>query len=135
MLINEEDPESRNIVLPYLSVECFFEPLKMKQRCKSQTSGAQLKRLGTGIYSFQTAQKVNWYAAHRSFIWVATGQPLGSYTNWSPGQPAQPAGVEEHCGEYMYRDAPKPAWNDRGCTATGPFICEVNAPCKCYAGV
>ncbi|KAF4527084.1 hypothetical protein B566_EDAN015356 [Ephemera danica] len=76
---------------------------------------------------------LNDLAVDRSFNWVATGQPLGGYTNWSPGQPA---GTGEHCGEYMYRDAPRPAWNDRSCTDwTGPFICEVNAPCKCYAGV
>ncbi|KAF4531205.1 hypothetical protein B566_EDAN019261, partial [Ephemera danica] len=68
-------------------------------------------------------------APRTSFSWVATGLPLGSYRNWSPTQPSGPA--NENCVEYMYRDAPRPAWNDRDCATLGRFICEVNLPCKC----
>jgi hypothetical protein len=75
---------------------------------------------------------LNALAQAMSYNWVATGKPLGSYTNWSTN-PNQPDG-DGPCGEYMFRDTPKPSWNDRGCTTwTGPFICEVNYPCKCYA--
>ncbi|KAF4527085.1 hypothetical protein B566_EDAN015357 [Ephemera danica] len=126
-LPNEVD-DSRSL-LPRPTLECLWEPVSMKQRCQTKmTNGLALVALVRTSFFWTGLNDLG--SPRLSFSWVATGQPLGGYTNWSPGQPAGPA--TENCGEYMYRDAPRPAWNDRDCATPGRFICEVNLPCKCY---
>ncbi|KAF4518369.1 hypothetical protein B566_EDAN007096 [Ephemera danica] len=71
---------------------------------------------------------LNSLATQKSFTWIANGEELGNFRFWGPKQPDFGS---ELCGEYMYRDAEKPMWNDRSCTTRGRFICEARAEASC----
>lgn len=54
------------------------------------------------------------------WMWMASGQSVEAYTNWSMGEPNNRDG-EESCIE-MYVSTR--SWNDRNCDVENFFVCE-----------
>ncbi|XP_066273397.1 uncharacterized protein [Branchiostoma lanceolatum] len=53
------------------------------------------------------------------------GEPFGSFSDWSPGEPNQ-AGGNEDC--LVLFESPRDNWNDQGCATKQKFICQIHLP-------
>jgi hypothetical protein len=60
--------------------------------------------------------------------WLHAGQPLATFTNWTPGQPDDADGIEndeQDCAVMQGPAGTSPGtWNDRACMYAYAYVCE-----------
>ncbi|KAJ8031853.1 Collectin-12 [Holothuria leucospilota] len=113
---------------------------KAMNKCSSLEEGAHLvfieseqenravSRLALGVSCLKKAEwwiGLNDKDAEDSWKWNDT--PV-NYTNWNNGEPN--GNKTENCGEFKRWKDDNAWWNDRRCSKTNQFICEMDAPAK-----
>lgn len=73
--------------------------------------------------SMPGSRLASWARADVEGTWEWTDGTPATYTEWGVGEPNDSGG--EDCAE-MYGSAN--AWNDLGCTAVKPYVCEKVVP-------
>ncbi|XP_078615024.1 perlucin-like [Branchiostoma floridae x Branchiostoma japonicum] len=59
-----------------------------------------------------------------TFVWE-DGTPLTGWSNWGPGEPSSGRGSAEDCVEWRAEYGNK--WNDRSCSVSTYYVCQVSA--------
>ncbi|XP_078578923.1 uncharacterized protein LOC144863535 [Branchiostoma floridae x Branchiostoma japonicum] len=80
------------------------------------------------LTTYPTGSSFTWFgltdlAQEGTFVWE-DGTPLTGWSNWNPGNPDDHQS-DEDCAHWYIPNGYK--WNDRSCSISQYFVCEVNA--------